>query len=277
MKLKVIVTDLDGTLLNKKRWISKTNLLNLKEFIKDGGEVCFVTGRSLDSSKRIAKIFKSKTGYDIKYIACFNGAIIYDNVNNKIIEETTIDPEVVTDLFNTSRKFSLGFTEYYKDLNNKKIFINVYGFNFLVNIIRFFNKKTSYYKIKNNNLKIENVYKINIVKKIDTNNFNSMQEFLTYADIKNISFSLTSSLLIEITPENIDKGYAVKRISELLSIPLDEFIAFGDSPNDIPMLKIIKNSFITKDKRLDSTKYFFNKKFKQKNSIGNWLESKFYK
>ena len=81
MKLKVIVTDLDGTLLNKKRWISKTNLLNLKEFIKDGGEVCFVTGRSLDSSRKIAKIFKSKTGYDIKYIACFNGAIIYDNIN----------------------------------------------------------------------------------------------------------------------------------------------------------------------------------------------------
>lgn len=277
MKLKVIVTDLDGTLLNKKRWISKTNLLNLKEFIKDGGEVCFVTGRSLDSSRRIAKIFKSKTGYDIKYIACFNGAIIYDNINNKIIEETTINHEVVTDLFNTSRKFSLGFTEYYKDLNNKKIFINVYGYDFLVNIIRFFNKKTSYYKIKKNNLKIENVYKINIVKKFDTKSFNSMQEFLTYADIKNISFSLTSSSLIEITPQNIDKGYAVKRISELLSVPLDEFIAFGDSPNDIPMLKIIKNSFITKDKRLDSTKYFFNKKFKPKNSIGNWLESKFYK
>lgn len=277
MKLKVIVTDLDGTLLNKKRWISKTNLLNLKEFIKDGGEVCFVTGRSLDSSKRIAKIFKSKTGYDIRYIACFNGAIIYDNVNNKIIEETTINFEVITDLFNVSRKFSLGFSEYYKDISNKRIFINIYGFDFLVKIVRLFNKNAAYYRIKKNNLKIENVYKINIIKKFNTNNFNSIQEFLTYARIKNISFSLTSPLLIEITPKNIDKGYAVKRLSELLSVPLDEFIAFGDSPNDIPMLKIIKNSYITKDKRLDSTKYFFNKKFKQKNSIGNWLESKFYK
>lgn len=275
MKLKVIVTDLDGTLLNKKRWISKTNLVNMSEFIKEGGEICFVTGRSLFSAKKIANIFKKKTGKNIKYIACFNGAIIYDNINNKIIEETTINSNKIPYLFNTAREFSLGFTEYYND--NNKIFINVFGFDILTKIIKIFNKKTLYKSLKNNNLKIDNVYKINIVKKYNNEKFLNMQNILTYADINEISYSLTNPFLIEITPKNIDKGYAVKKISELLNITLDEFIAFGDSPNDIPMLKLIKHSYITRDKYLDSTKYGFNKKFKQKNAIGNWLESKFYK
>lgn len=275
MKLKVIVTDLDGTLLTKKKWISKTNLINLSQFIKDGGTVCFVTGRSLESAKNIANKFKNKTGYSIKYIAAFNGAIIYDNINYKIIEETNIDSSKISYLFNTAREFSLGFTEYYKDKN--KILINVHGFNFLVNTTKLFNKNTNYRTIKKNDLKIENIYKINIVKKLSAINFANMKKILTYSDIDEISYSLTSNYLIEITPKNIDKGYAVNKISSLMNVPLDQFIAFGDSPNDIPMLKLISHSYITKDKHLDPNRYNFNKKFKQKNSIGNWLESKFYK
>ena len=104
-----------------------------------------------------------------------------------------------------------------------------------------------------------------------------MKKILTYSGIDEISYSLTSNYLIEITPKNIDKGYAVNKISSLMNVPLDQFIAFGDSPNDIPMLKLIPHSYITRNKHLDPSRYNFNKKFKQKNSIGNWLESKFYK
>lgn len=275
MKLKVIVTDLDGTLLTKKKWISKTNLINLKAFIKDGGVVCFVTGRSLNSAKKIANKFKNKTGYTIRYIACFNGAIIYDNLNKTLIEETTIESSIIPYLFNSARDFSLGFTQYYKDKNN--IFINVFGFEFLTNFVNFFNEKTLYKSLKKNNLKIDDVYKINLVKKYNNEKFCAMKKILAYSDIDEISYSLTNPYLVEITPKNIDKGYAVSRLSELMNIPLTEFIAFGDSPNDIPMLKLIKNSYITRDKYLDSSKYMYNKKFKQKNAIGNWLESKFYK
>ena len=42
---------------------------------------------------------------------------------------------------------------------------------------------------------------------------------------------------IEIIPKNIDKGTALEAVSELLSIPLSEMIAFGDWDNDIGMLR----------------------------------------
>ena len=42
---------------------------------------------------------------------------------------------------------------------------------------------------------------------------------------------------IEIIPKNIDKGTALEAVSELLSIPLSDMIAFGDWDNDIGMLR----------------------------------------
>lgn len=42
---------------------------------------------------------------------------------------------------------------------------------------------------------------------------------------------------IEIIPAGIDKGSALEAVSELLSIPLSQMIAFGDWDNDAPMLR----------------------------------------
>lgn len=43
---------------------------------------------------------------------------------------------------------------------------------------------------------------------------------------------------IEVTQKGVDKGQSLSWIAEHASIPLHETIAFGDSLNDIPMLKM---------------------------------------
>ena len=44
---------------------------------------------------------------------------------------------------------------------------------------------------------------------------------------------------IDITPKGMDKGAAMRHVSELLAIPLDNMMAFGDTFNDAEMLKAV--------------------------------------
>ena len=54
-------------------------------------------------------------------------------------------------------------------------------------------------------------------------------------------FSVVSSgsVWVDITPKGMDKGGAMRHVSELLDIPVDEMMAFGDTFNDAAMLDTV--------------------------------------
>ena len=43
---------------------------------------------------------------------------------------------------------------------------------------------------------------------------------------------------LDVTPAGFDKGRAVRRIAEVLSVPLDEVAVIGDMANDLPMFQV---------------------------------------
>ncbi len=47
-----------------------------------------------------------------------------------------------------------------------------------------------------------------------------------------------SSFAVHIRDTHVNKGIGLTKIAELLAIPLNEFAAFGDSENDVEMLKV---------------------------------------
>ena len=62
------------------------------------------------------------------------------------------------------------------------------------------------------------------------------------ADNANITVTSSGPNNIEIMDKNATKGYALKQISEIYNIPLDNILAIGDNLNDEPMLKLVKYS-----------------------------------
>ena len=273
MNQKVIATDLDGTLLHYKKWISKTNIYYLKKFIKDGGIVNFITGRSLESTIAIADKFYQKTKCQISYLACLNGSIIYDYKNKQIIEQTYIDSTFVQNIFDYIKKVNkYKYTQYFQYDSNHR-YINTYGFSFIVKLVNFFKKNSLYKNINDNNfnMSLNSTYKINIIKTL-----HSFDDVINKLKLLDINFTYTSNHLIEITHKNINKEYAIKKISNLLNISLNNFTIFGDSPNDIPMLNQSPNAYITRCKYLDKNKFHYDSNFKQKNAVGNWIKKIFY-
>lgn len=231
MQIKVIATDLDGTLLHNKYSISKKNIIALKTFIKCGGIVCFVTGRSLASTKEIADFFENKTGYKIKYLSCLKGSVLYDNQENKIIYQKTIHSDCVDNIFKLSKKYSCSFSAYLeRDINNKNMVI--FGNNFICNFLHFFNKFKNFIKIDNFEKK-NKVFKININKILNLKKLKLLSNEILKKYQNKIDMSFTSKFLYEITDKNCNKGISIKKISKLLNINLNQFAAFGDSDNDI--------------------------------------------
>ena len=48
---------------------------------------------------------------------------------------------------------------------------------------------------------------------------------------------------LEVTDSNADKGHALVRIAALLGVHLTESVAIGDSDNDVPMFRVVAESF----------------------------------
>lgn len=76
MKCKILFTDMDGTLLNDEKEISKRVYQAIERFTEAGGRVVLSSGRPLNS------ILETKNGlglsYPGMYVIAYNGALVYD-------------------------------------------------------------------------------------------------------------------------------------------------------------------------------------------------------
>lgn len=254
MKYKVLALDLDGTLLSRKKNISSNNLKALIKFIDLGGFVCFVTGRSLTSAKTIADKFEAlSNGKKITYIACLNGTLIYDNINNSYVEENTLDVNVANAIFKECKDNHLAFATYTKsgmiDRN-----MEIYGYRGFTWLINLFNKQTKITTLNSIN-QDDRIYKINVIRKFSEKKFVFVGNLIKDEFCNELDISYTSTWLYEVTKDGINKGSAIEKISKLLNVSLDEIVAFGDSSNDIPMFKKVGLAIVARDKHKHVLEY----------------------
>ncbi|MDE6472801.1 MAG: HAD-IIB family hydrolase [Ureaplasma sp.] len=264
---KLLALDLDGTIVSHGFKISKKNMKAMVEFIEKGNQIVFITGRPFYTSKTVADYFYQKTGKKIPYICALKGALIYDNINEKVLFENSINNDLFNDLYNIALKNKMVLTGYCVDdfLERKIQSYNVpkIWWPFLRN--KHISKRFG--KPEFNQFNQSNFYKFNLLKKrIGTNLTNVVNEInLKFPEILDVS--KTNGLMIEITLKNANKSFALKYVSDLLNIDLKDTIAFGDSGNDLPMLKIAGISVIINAKKAKKTKfhpdYILNKPIKK--------------
>ena len=98
--IKLIATDMDGTLLDSNAELSNYNKEILKALIKNGIEIIFATGRPFESLKK----FKDSINNDNCSIIC-NGAAVADT-NGKFLYTKSLDKDsskMIIDLFNENK------------------------------------------------------------------------------------------------------------------------------------------------------------------------------
>lgn len=248
--IKLIATDLDGTLFYPKRHMTLTTKANkefLRDFYKAGGKVVLVTGRSFHIASKVEK----KTGVPISIIGC-NGAFVYED--GKFIIENPLDNNELINLYNELKnKYGIGVWMVFDNSDKLKITVHVGGkvtklgarignrlqFSYKENFIA--GEKKFVDCLSNNvNYKLMPVFGITrIAYKRCKDAYIALQA--NYSD----KFTIVASKnAMEITAPNINKASVLKQYISKLGIEEDEVAVIGDSENDIVMFDTFKNSFV---------------------------------
>ena len=110
---KMICLDLDGTVLNDCKEISKENINLIRRAYNEKGIICvFATGRPLEYVDAICNSYDS---FLANYIIANNGAIIRDNKNDEVIYKASITNAQLLDLKNIFSEENADYMIVYTD------------------------------------------------------------------------------------------------------------------------------------------------------------------
>lgn len=247
--IKLIASDLDGTLLDEPNRISKINLDAIEYAYQKGAKFCFSTGRDLQSVKDITCLLKHKP-----VLLLGNGSEVYDEdenlvfqnfFNNKYLEEVCEimnENDVPHMIFTTD-----GFYTTTNPVEVRRRFIERIGKIRNQEMAHIF--ATNMDKPCNNLVQIEDIQefaKTKKVLKVEGFHYNSKpvedvkKELEKFTELSHLS---TGKNNVEVTNLTATKGLALKRYCEHANIKKDEVMVMGDSHNDLSMFELFKYSF----------------------------------
>lgn len=227
----LLVSDIDGTLNDKKMKLPESNRLAIEDFVSKNGNFTLCSGRNLES----LSIHYKKLGIEAPAIF-LNGAGIYDFSTGKILSYTPISVEGEQIILDIYKKYKLlNLTIFSAD----KIYLAtrkcLYGY-----IIT---------KLDNLSHKL-----CKTLEELPSGNWGKISFFGLPARLKSIEKQLksfenkdlfdcffTSPFTLEVVKSGVNKGYAVKKLAEILNIDIANTAAIGDYYNDVKMLETVSH------------------------------------
>lgn len=227
---KVVVSDLDGTLLNKQHQISARTRETVRRLVEQGIKFVVATGRHHVD----VRSFRDALDLDI-YLITSNGAVVHDKQGNLVFNQP-LPAEIAAELIALER--------------DPAIHLNVYqGDEWIVEeeqpwLLQFHDESGFTYRLVDD-LKQEPMEKINKVFYIgDHDKLVHIEAELNqrYGDALNVTFSLPDCL--EVMHADVNKGNAVRAVLAQHNLEMSEAVAFGDGMNDFEMLTMVGRGIV---------------------------------
>ncbi|MBR4112735.1 MAG: HAD family hydrolase [Ruminiclostridium sp.] len=221
----VIMTDLDGTLLDDKKQISEKDMAAIDEFRRGGGLFTLATGRGVAMARNIV----DKLKIDIPCVI-FNGAAVYDFTANKFLWHSSM-PDCAADYIRTlAKEFpDIGI----EILHAEKVYVTNYNQTVeehmaLESIVPV--RCTLEEAPKEDWLKVLIAYppeRIDKIIEFTQNNCNI-----------GVNWVHSSPMYYEMLPEGISKGTGLPRLLEVMGETERFTVASGDFGNDYDMVRM---------------------------------------
>lgn len=233
-KIKLVAMDLDNTLLDSQKQISKHTKEILEQAIQQGVYIVPATGRIF---KAIPEVLRNIKG--VRYALCSNGATVYDQKEDKILYTNHLTKDTTFELFDILEKYHC----------THDIYQNGQGYM----ESRYMECLSEEYKVSGHLLNLVHETRLPVddlrkhikeqplgIEKINAF-FDDMEEReqaraeLIKKNIASVSSSLPNN--IEINQFGCDKGDGLCHLAKYLGIAMDEVMACGDAGNDTMMIK----------------------------------------
>ncbi|MEE9407906.1 MAG: HAD family hydrolase [Polaribacter sp.] len=252
-KVKLVVSDMDGTLLNSKGEVSNRFFELFKKLQQQNIHFCAASGRQYNSI--VDKLASIK---DDIYVIAENGAIA--KRGNKILLSNALDAQKIIDIIPILRS-----------IENANIVLCSQDAAYIESKDeRFINYFKEYYHNYNVVNDLVEVAKNIPILKIAVYHFNSSEEFI-YPVIKHLKddylLKISGQNWLDISDKNANKGFALREVQKILNVTKEETMVFGDYHNDIEMLQEADFSFSMKNAHKDITE-IANYSTKSNNDFG---------
>lgn len=243
---KMMVSDLDETLLNDDGSINELNVMAIKKVLKSGIKFVPNTGRGYLSVQNLLEELGLKNQAN-QYVISYNGGAIIENQDNKVIMTSGVD-------------FSLAKKILKHGLIDATIDAHIYTVDKLY-IYNISPADENYVKQRGVIYELLKTPNIDFLKnaKIMKICFETSDDKLR-KEIKNtvlkevgevVEVTFSSQRYVEFNNKGTNKGQATLALADKLKIKPSQIIAIGDNSNDIAMLKIAGLSVGVKNAILD--------------------------
>jgi Cof subfamily protein (haloacid dehalogenase superfamily) len=229
MAIKLITSDLDGTLLNSKKVVSERDRAAIMAAESMGIMVTLASGRSSPEAWAFARM----AGISHSPVISNNGPRVQAPDGTTIAEEC-LEPELVREVMRRWNTLGISYVLY----NNDTMFYSVkpldydkypeYGARMGAHIQCDFDRDRMMGE------GAEHAHKL-VYYDDDTEMYNRAVAMLT--DLKDIlELNSSSRNNIEVMHKGVDKGWAVRQLQKYYGLKREEIMAFGDADNDRQML-----------------------------------------
>lgn len=229
MRYQILVLDLDGTLTNSKKEITKPTLEALIEIQEAGKKVVLASGRPTMGILPLAEqLHLEKYG---SYILSFNGARITDCRTKKVLYNRTVPKDAIASIYKIASKYPVDILAYGESSVYSGLKTNKY----------------SELEAWINHVEIQKPEDfVALVKEQDNNKFLLTGEPDDIAQAKlemqaifrgYLNIYCSDPFFLEIVPQNIDKAFSLQKLLNSIGLTADGMICCGDGYNDISMIE----------------------------------------
>ncbi|MGM8361362.1 Cof-type HAD-IIB family hydrolase [Flavobacterium sp. ARAG 55.4] len=224
MKYKMLVLDMDDTLLNDDHEISVENRTMLEKAKEKGVKIILASGRPTAAMIEYAK----DLGLMDSYMISFNGGVITDLTRNEVIFEQNLTVEQIHALYNYSQYKKTHIITYLdgnviSETNSEYIDIEIDITGLKHEVVPDFKQRVQAPAIKCILLE-EPQYLKEVEKDLK-------------AAMPHLSVCMSKPFFLEVAQTGIDKGASVQYLAEKLNISPSEIIAVGNAENDVTMIE----------------------------------------
>ncbi len=235
---KMVIVDLDGTLLNDKKQVSKRNAEVINKIHQEKGvQFVIATGRNINDISQVIEAIGDTIN---QYVIASNGAIIKDNVKDTYVLKKYFDKTEVLSIIDAYREQNLrGLVHTYEGQlteENAKVEIGT-KVGFVQDLKKYYVENevstTSMLTLHGEEKDLREMEKRMEVQ---------FQE-LASTGICDISVQkeneIYESKYIDIMKKDSTKANAIKILADYLQIDKEEIIVMGDGVNDMSMFEVV--------------------------------------
>jgi len=224
---KLIALDMDGTLLNEDKKISKANLEAIRFARKKGIKIVLATGRP---TKGIEKYLKElDLIHDNEYVVSYNGALVQEVKSGRVIAQNTMSYDDLMFLFDISKKLNVNI---HALTLTSCVTPKINDYSILEATMNHIPLEVVDFNCLDKNTTIVKVMFVDPEKKL-----NAVISQLPESLYEKYTVVRSAPFFLEFLNKKVNKGVGVELLAKKLGIKKEEIICVGDAENDIHMIK----------------------------------------